>query len=509
MHEDPTASFPRCAGVLLHPPCLPGAHGIGDLGAGARRFVDWLASAGVSLWQVLPLVPPGGGDSPYATWSALAGNRWLVSLDALGEVGLLAPDAVPAPLPMTSRIDYAAMQAVKGPALAAAAARLCADGRHALAPSFERFRAEATWAAEAALFAVIRSHHGDRPWWEWDAALRDREPKALAAARGHFAEGMDAEMAVLFLFEHQWAEVRGYCRAKGVRLMGDMPIYVDADSVDVWSNQGEFQLDQRGRSTGVAGVPPDYFSEKGQLWGNPLYDWERMASGGFRWWIARVRRALEHTDLVRMDHFRGFANYWEVEPDAKDARSGRWRPGPGLAFFTELERALGGRLPIVAEDLGIIDEPVRELRRRAGLPGMRVLQFAFGGGADNPYLPHHHERHSVVYTGTHDNDTTAGWWRAADRGVRDHFRRYYGRAHADVASDVVVHYLVRTALASVAHTAIVPMQDVLGLGSEGRLNTPGEAAGNWTWRATPDAFAPERAAWLRELVALYGRSVER
>ncbi|MCA9538473.1 MAG: 4-alpha-glucanotransferase [Myxococcales bacterium] len=495
---------PRRGGILLHPTSLPGNHGIGDLGERAWRFVDWLSTTGLRAWQVLPLVPPGAGDSPYSSWSAFAGNPWLVDLVDLHQQGLLPASALEAPAAVArgvDRVDFAAVRAFKGPRLAAAADALRKAPGHALAPSLAAFRAREAWLAETALFAALKMRGGDHPWWEWPAPLRDRDPAALANARAELADDIERVIIIQFFFDRQWRRLCAELGRRGIELIGDLPIYVDADSADVWAERHLFALDAAGRSVEVAGVPPDAFSETGQLWGNPLYRWDAMAADGFRWWIARLRRALQLTDRVRIDHFRAFSAYWAVPGGAKDARSGRWVRGPGRAVFDALKAALGDPLPILAEDLGVIDDHVRALLAASGLPGMKVLQFAFGEDAKNPYLPHHYRPESVVYTGTHDNDTTLGWWRTVDERVRHHVRLYFAVDGHDVVWD-----FIRAAMASVSETAIVPMQDVLSLGSEARMNTPSVASGNWGWRVRAAALRPELAERLARLALLYGRN---
>ena len=333
----------------------------------------------------------------------------------------------------------------------------------------------------------------------WPAPLRDRDPEALAQIEKELEAEIEEATATLFLFDHQWAELKAYCHARGVRVIGDIPIYVDRNSADVWAHRDLFFLDEKGLPTGIAGVPPDYFSELGQLWGNPLYRWERMAKDDYAWWRTRIGRALNYADFVRIDHFRGLASYWDVPFGAPDARGGRWVKGPGIAFFQALERHMG-RIPLIAEDLGLIDNSVVELREAAGLPGMRVLQFAFGGEADNTHLPHNYTTDSVVYPGTHDNDTTVGWWRSSPPHVRTHVQRYFR-----VSGDHIHWDLITAAFASVGQVAIVAMQDVLGLGSEARMNTPAEPEGNWGWRLGADQFHEDLARRLRELAELYGR----
>ena len=498
----PRTSFPRSAGVLLHPTSLPGPFGIGDLGAGARAFVDWLALGKMTVWQVLPLVPPGAGNSPYSSSSAFAGNPWLLDPLALAAQGLLDEADIEQRDFDDDRVDFARVPQHKTRLAEKAARRLVQDRAHPLHARVEATKRDAHWAHEYALYAALKARHESKPWWEWDAPLAARDAGALRAAEVALGDSVDVVVAQQVLFEEQWRALRAYAHARGVRVVGDIPIYVDLDSADVWANREQFLLDAKGRPRAVAGVPPDAFSEKGQLWGNPLYDWPKMAKDGHRFFVDRVRRVLSLTDVVRIDHFRAFAAYWEVPAGAPDARGGRWVKGPGQALFDDLRKALGD-LPIIAEDLGLIDDEVLALKASAGLPGMKVLQFAFGDQADNFYLPHNHEPNSVVYTGTHDNDTTLGWWKSAPDHVKDHVRRYLARDGADVVWD-----FVRTAFASVAHTAIVPMQDVLSLDSDARMNMPGQGEGNWGWRVRADAFDPHLAGRLRDLAVLYGRVVD-
>ncbi|MBM4346324.1 MAG: 4-alpha-glucanotransferase [Deltaproteobacteria bacterium] len=494
--------WPRAAGVLLHPTCLPGPHGIGDFGAGARAFVDWLAAAQCAWWQVLPLGPTGGGDSPYASGAGLAGNPWLIDVQALVDAQLLGADEVRPPRFPRHKVDFPSVIGWKRDLLHRAADRLLADRSHPWDADLYAFRAREPWVLDAALFQVLRERRAYRPWWTWEPDYRDRSARALAAVREAERAEVDRCIVLQFWFDRQWRELRRYAASKGVRVLGDVPIYVDADSCDTWCNRGLFQLDRRGKPTAVAGVPPDYFSELGQLWGNPLYDWKAMARDQYRWWVARLARALQLYDAVRIDHFRGFSACWSVPADAADARGGKWEPGPGLALFTALHKQLGA-LPLVAEDLGDIDQAVHDLRDAAGLPGMRILQFAFGGGAASPFLPHHHVTNSVVYSGTHDNDTTVGWWKATPN-VHAHVAAYLGKP---LVADVAWEF-IRLAMASVAHTAVVPVQDLLDLGSEARLNTPGKANDNWTWRLEAGDLTANHAKRLAGLVQLYGRALK-
>jgi 4-alpha-glucanotransferase len=490
----------REGGILLHPTSLPGPHGMGDIGATARRFVDWLVSAGCSLWQVLPLGPTGN-DCPYACWSALAGNPLLVDLVGLHQEGLLdEADIEPPTFPAGHLIDYDAVRAFKQPRLSRAARRLLADPSHPLTAEYRAFRERDAWALDAALFAILKRRRGGKAYWEWERPLRDRDPAAIAEARRELASEIEEVAVALFFFEHQWAALRAYCHARGVRVVGDIPIYVDRDSCDVWSHPDLFFLDEQGLPSEVSGVPPDYFSELGQLWGNPLYRWEKMADDDYLWWRRRLARALAHADIVRIDHFRALAEYWAVPFGAPDARGGRWVEGPSIGFFQAIERH-AGKLPLIAEDLGLIDDKVLALREACALPGMRVLQFAFGGDASNTHLPHHHTALSVVYPGTHDNDTAVGWWRAAPAEVRAHAQRYLHTSGEDISWD-----LLRAAFASVGQFAIVPMQDVLSLGGEARMNNPGVIQGNWRWKLTGDPFRSDVAARLHDLAWLYGRT---
>jgi 4-alpha-glucanotransferase len=495
--------MPRASGILLHPTSLPARFGIGDLGPAAYRFVDFLAEAGQALWQVLPLGPPGYGNSPYQSLSSLAGNPLLVSPEGLAEGGWLdRADLEAARLP-PGTVDFGAVIPLKERLLRRAAesffARAGADARAEL----ETFaRAAAGWLGPFAQFAALKERNGGRAWTEWT----DRAEPDPAETRVHvFAQ---------FAFSRQWSALRRYAAGLGISLIGDIPIFVAHDSSDVWSSPDLFDLDAAGRPRAVAGVPPDYFSATGQLWGNPLYRWDVMAARGYDWWIDRLRGTFARVDRVRLDHFRGFEKYWEIPAGSPTAVHGRWVPGPGLDLFRALERALGP-LPVIAEDLGYITPEVHALREQLGFPGMRVLQFAFGSpSADDPFKPHTYVRNAVVYTGTHDNDTTLGWFRNLDPGAatltaaesaaeRERALRYLGTEGREIQWD-----FIRAALASVADTAIVPLQDVLGLGSEGRMNLPARAEGNWTWRFGEEDLRPALAGRLRELAEMYGRNKE-
>jgi len=492
----------RGAGVLLHPTSLPGPHGSGDLGAVAYRFVDWLARARQGFWQILPLGPTGFGNSPYATRSAFAGNPLLISLDRLHERGLLdAGDLEGAPAGSPDRVDFDRVLTWKQDRLHHAFARFERAADFDQRGRLREFvAAEAHWLDDFAAFMALRAANHDRPWSDWPAALKLRAADALHGAMQTLASELAYQRFVQWLFAEQWTALKRYANQRGIRIFGDIPIFVALDSADVWAHPELFQLDADGQPTVVAGVPPDYFSATGQRWGNPLYRWDVLARRGYAWWIQRFRHALQQADLVRVDHFRGFEAYWEIPASEPTAVNGRWQPGPGLALFDAVRGALG-QLRLVAEDLGVITPEVEALRRAVGSPGMRVLQFAFGGDATNPYLPHNCTRDAIVYTGTHDNDTTAGWWAAAGEQERDRVRRYLARDGSDLAHD-----LIRLAYGSVADTAIVPVQDVLGLGSEARMNLPGRPEGNWNWRLRPDALRDEHADWLADLVETYGRA---
>ena len=494
--------LPRASGLLLHPTSLPAPHGIGDLGAGALGFVDFLALARQRWWQVLPLGPTSFGDSPYQSPSTFAGNPLLISLDALVADGLLTAAEAATAAMAAPRVDYGAVIAAKRPLLQRAARRLCDGAVAELATALAQFRAaEEIWLDDFALFMALKDAHGGIAWPEWEPDLAQRQPAALTRSRGGFAGAIEEHAALQFLFFRQWEALRAHAAARGVRILGDLPIFVAGDSADVWAHRELFQLDADGVPRAVAGVPPDYFSADGQLWGNPLYDWEAHAAQGFAWWVARLRAALRCCDVVRVDHFIGFTRYWGVPAGETTAVNGAYHAAPGEAVLEAVRGALGD-VAIVAEDLGVVTPEVDAMRERFAIPGMHVLQFAFGGGgAANRDLPHNYARSSVVYTGTHDNDTTAGWFAAAPSGERHAVLRYLGRR---TSQDVVAH-LIRLAMASVADTAIVPVQDVLGLGSEARMNMPGEPEGNWAWRLAEGELTDEHAEWLAALAEIYGR----
>ena len=498
--------LPRSSGVLLHPTSLPGPFGVGDLGPAAHAWVDALARAGQTWWQVLPVGPTGYGDSPYQSPSTFAGNLNLLSPELLERDGLVtAADVAAGELPATDQVDYEAVIPAKRRLVRAAWARFRAgDGGAALQAEFRAFRAAARWLDEFALFAAVKDAHDGRPWWRWSAGLAAHDDRALRATADTLAGDIDAHRFGQFLFFRQWAALRDHARAKGVRIIGDLPIYVAHDSADVWANPGLFALDVSRTPTAVAGVPPDYFSETGQLWGNPVYAWDAHRRAAFAWWVERMRAALTLFDLVRLDHFRGLEAYWAVPYGDPTAAGGRWEPGPGAEVLLAIRDNLG-EVPIIAEDLGFITPGVDALRTGFGLPGMRILQFAFGGAVEPRFRPHRFDRNTVAYTGTHDNDTTAGWAAKLTADERADFVRYAPTATADP-----VRTLIRLGWASVADLVLAPVQDFWGLGSEARINTPGTLAGNWRWRAAAGRMADgEWVEFLREITTTYERAAER
>jgi len=502
----------RRSGILLHPTSLPGPHGLGDLGAPAHRFVAWLAEAGQRIWQVLPLGPTGFGDSPYQALSSRAGNPLLVSLEALRDEGWLDDgDLASPPAGAPDQADLDAAGPWRRQRLARAAAAFAARAGAAARADLESFRArEARWLDDWALFAVLKAAHGGAPWTAWPAPLARRAAGALREARERHAGAIFAEVFAQWAFARQWEALRHRCRGLGVAIMGDVPIYVAHDSVEVWARPDLFRLDARGEPVAVAGVPPDYFSATGQRWGNPLYDWEAIAREGWAFWIERMGGALALVDRVRLDHFRGFEAYWEIPAASPTAEGGRWVKGPGAALFEALAGALGP-LPLIAENLGVITPEVEALRRRFGFPGMSVLQFAFGNDPQAAtFQPHNYERETVAYTGTHDNDTVMAWWSGgAGESVRspEDVEREKAFAREYLATDgrEMNWTMIRTVLASVADAAVVPAQDVLGLGSEARMNVPATLGGNWRWRLRPGALGEREARRLARMVWVYGR----
>lgn len=500
---------PRSSGLLLHLSSLPGPYGIGDLGPQAYYFANFLRDTRQSLWQVLPFVPVGDGYSPYASPSTFAGNPLFISPERLVDDRLLdAQDLTDTPAFPAAAVDFARVIPFRHGLLRKAFERFEA-GTSAVDPAaVDAFcRAHAYWLDDYALFQALKHAHGEVSWVDWPAPLAKRDPDALAEARQTHAREIRRHKFWQFLFFTQWQALKAYCNERSIQLFGDLPIYVAHDSADVWAHPDLFHLDAEGRPTVVAGVPPDYFSETGQRWGNPIYRWDVMQQNGYRWWTRRLAHTLRLVDRVRLDHFRGFAGYWEIPADEETAIHGRWVDGPGAALFTAVKDELG-KLPLIAEDLGLITPDVTALMDQFDLPGMAVIQFAFGGDPDHSYLPHNYRRNLVAYTGTHDNDTIVGWWEAQQRegdatAEGAYARRYLGRnGHPEP-----VHWaFVRLLSASVADLVVFPVQDLLGLGRDARMNTPGLGSGNWTWRFTWDQVGEAVARRLRTLTETYGRA---
>jgi 4-alpha-glucanotransferase len=493
----------RSSGILLHPTSLPGPFGIGDLGPEADKFLEWAAAAGQTLWQILPTGPTGGG-SPYTCLSAFAGNPLWISPERLVEDGYLPGDAlVDFPAFRWDRVELDAVEKWKDALLRKSWAHFAGHATAQDRAELEAFRVapeRASWLAEWSLYAALKRDFGGRAWADWEDDLSRRDPDALRLAAMAVEDETDYQAYLQFLFFRQWSRLRARARELGLRIVGDIPIYVAYDSADVWSRPELFDLDERRRPVEVAGVPPDYFSKTGQLWGNPLYRWDVMERDGYAWWVSRIAASLSLCDLLRIDHFRAFSAYWSVPSAEETALNGRWVPGPGRRLFDVARRALGGQpLPLLAEDLGDISKDVRELLSALRIPGMKVLQFAFYG-ADGEYLPHRYKRDCVVYTGTHDNDTARGWYDGLTHEERQRVADYLGADGREIE-----WALIRAAWTSVADRAIVPMQDVLGLGREARMNDPSRPEGNWHWRMAPDALRPELAERLRRVTELAGR----
>ncbi len=497
--------LPRTSGILLHPTSLPGPHGSGDFGPAAYHFVDWLVSAGQKLWQILPLGGIGPGNSPYMSSSAFAGNLLLIDLAELQQRGWLQDADLAAENFDTARLDFARVVPWRMERLARASANFAADASAEDREDFAVFcAAQAAWLDDYALFMALAEANDWREWSDWAPALVQREPAALATARLELATRVGFWQFCQWCFFRQWLRLKHYANERGILIVGDAPIFIAYQSAEVWARQELFELDAAGKPTVIAGVPPDYFSATGQRWGNPLYRWSAHSAEGYAWWIERIRRTFALVDIVRIDHFRGFADYWEIPASQSTAIFGRWLPGPGAALFDAIGAALGS-LPIIAEDLGILTPEVESLRRRFDFPGMRILHFAFGGDAANAYLPHNYGPNTVVYTGTHDNNTTPGWWVDASPAERAHVIDYLGlEAGPDV--DENIHWtLIRAAMASVADTAITQLQDVLGLDGSHRMNLPGVGSGYWEWRFSWDEVLPEHAQKLAQMGRLYRR----
>lgn len=495
----------RTAGILLHPLSLPGSSGGGTLNEQIDVFLDFCKSHHQSIWQVLPLGPTGYGDSPYQSFSTHAGNPYLVSIEELVKEGLAKAEELKESQfeAKPDEIDYCQLYEVRRPALYKIAAQFEGRAKANQKASFETFcQEQAHWLEDYALYMGIKEEQ-QKSWQDWPAALRKRQKKALDKARQTFAEQIQVHKVIQWFFAEQWAKVRQKAAQRGVKIMGDIPIFVALDSADAWANPELFQFDEERRPTAVAGVPPDYFSADGQLWGNPLYRWEKHESSRFQWWCDRMRSSLRLYDLVRIDHFRGFAGYWSVPAGEKTAKGGAWVQAPGEKLFKTLKKEFP-QLPIVAEDLGDITPDVRALRDQFELPGMKVLQFAFSDPS-NEFLPHHYLPDFVVYTGTHDNDTTAGWYEDPKRSSEKKFFCHYLGLGKDTPTEEAVKMMVRLAMRSTAKLAIVPFQDILALGSQARMNTPSQASGNWQWRMTEEELTPQRA-WFMEATWISGRA---
>jgi 4-alpha-glucanotransferase len=504
--------FPRSSGILLHPTSLPGANGIGDFGPEAFEFLDFLADAGQKLWQVLPLNPTGYGDSPFQCFSAIAGNHLLISLEKLSQEGILeAADFTNTPYFSQDRVEFQQVIPWKASLLKKAAESFLTYADAEQRSAFQEFCSRNdTWLEDFSLFMACKEEFGGVAWSEWPSEVARRTPTAIEAARCRLQPVISAVKYWQFEFFRQWQALRAHAAELGIRIVGDIPIYVALDSTDVWTNPEFFCLKADVQPSKIAGVPPDYFSPTGQRWGNPIYRWDRLRQTGYRWWIDRVRAALKLYDAIRIDHFRGFEAYWEVPADEETALNGRWVKGPGAQLFEVLERELGP-LPVIAENLGVITPEVEEIRRRFNYPGMAILQFAFGKDPQGPsFRPHNYSREVAAYTGTHDNDTTVGWWTST--GAEDtrtpedvEKERRFAREYLNLGTEAIQWAMIRAVLSSVADLAIIPLQDVLGLGAETRMNFPGTSKGNWRWRFRPGTLTSDLAARLREMVALYDR----
>ncbi|MDR3727214.1 MAG: 4-alpha-glucanotransferase [Terracidiphilus sp.] len=497
--------FQRSSGVLLHVSSLPSYGGIGDLGPAAYQFVEFLAQARQHIWQVLPLCPTGYGNSPYAGSSAFAGNPYLISLEFLCDWGWMAGERIAGLAGRSGNVDFDQVERRKLPLLYEAAANFLDRAPHDanLAEQWALFQqfcqTEAGWLDDYALYAVLRRELKTGAWTVWPEPLRRRQPQALAEAIAKHGRALAQERVLQFAFSQQWSNLRKAAACNAIRILGDVAIFVNMDSADVWVHPDLFELDEDLQPTRIAGVPPDYFSPTGQRWGNPLYRWDVLAKRGFGWWIDRIRRACQLYDIVRLDHFRGFEAYWSIPADEATAVNGEWVKAPGLKLFRALEAALGP-LPLVAEDLGLITPAVDALRLELGMPGMRVIQFGFSNKGAHMHLPHRYTPGTAAYTGTHDNDTTQGWWQAASEAERRAVETYVGPVNGHP-----VWPLLRATSGSVAQLALVPAQDLLELGSDARMNMPSVAAGNWSWRVPEASWRPELAAGLAAVVEVTDR----
>jgi 4-alpha-glucanotransferase len=491
----------RAAGILMHPTSLPSAGGIGDLGEAAYEFIDWLAAAKQTLWQVLPIGPAGWGNSPYSCTSAFAGNVLMISLERLAERGYLAHDRLESESVPLSAVDFEQVSAYKLPLLREAARNFLHSAGDAPRARFATFCKEYDWwLDDYALFAVLREHFGEKPWNSWPTEIAQRKPDALAQLREELKDLIAVECFLQFAFFEQWRSLRTYCGERGVSIIGDVAIFVSYDSADVWTHPDIFRLNKDLSPEVVAGVPPDAFSETGQRWGNPLYNWDALKSRGYDWWIQRMKWATATCDIIRLDHFRGFEACWEIPAEDPTAVNGHWTPGPNFELFRALKNELG-KLPFIAEDLGYITPEVHALRKKLDVPGMKVMQFGFGDKGAHIYLPQRFTPDSVVYTGTHDNDTTVGWWNnSASPREKAWATQYFG-----TVEDGIHWAFIRSAFESVATLAVIPVQDVLGLDSDCRMNIPSKPAGNWTWRFQSEVLTPDLAEKLALLTEVTDR----
>ena len=495
--------FERSSGILFHPTSLPGKYGIGTLGKEAYAFIDFLKKSKQKLWQIFPLGPTGYGDSPYQSFSSFAGNPYLIDFDLLIEAHLLSEEDLRDIFfgDNEEHIDYGAIYNQKYPLLRKAYKNFKSSDNNEMKGSLENFKREnSSWLNDYSLYISLKNHFNGLPWNEWAHDIKNRENSAMQHYKNELADDIEYHNFIQFLFFKQWNDVKRYANENGIKIIGDIPIFVAADSSDAWANPEIFLFDEERKPVKVAGVPPDYFSATGQLWGNPLYNWEKLRDTNYNWWVERVRSNLSTCDIIRIDHFRGFEAYWAVPYGDDTAINGQWEPGPGIDLFNAIKSQLG-ELPIIAEDLGLMTQGVIDLREATGFPGMKILGFAFDSGEENDYLPHTYTRNCVVYTGTHDNDTLVGWFQKAKEEDREFARNYLNsRADEEIHWDAI-----RGAWSSVACMAISPVQDFLGLGSEARINTPGVASGNWQWRLKQGVLNNELAERIAKLTKIYSR----
>ena len=495
--------FERSSGILFHPTSLPGKYGIGTLGKEAYAFIDFLKKSRQKLWQIFPLGPTGYGDSPYQSFSSFAGNPYLIDFDLLIEAHLLSEEDLRDVFfgDNEEYIDYGAIYNQKYPLLRKAYENFKSSDNHEMRENLEHFKREnASWLNDYSLYISLKNHFNGLPWNEWAHDIKNREHGAMEHYKNELADDIEYHNFIQFLFFKQWGDVKRYANENGIKIIGDIPIFVAADSSDAWANPEIFLFDEERKPVKVAGVPPDYFSATGQLWGNPLYNWQKLKETNYSWWVERVRANLSTCDIIRIDHFRGFEAYWAVPYGDDTAINGQWEPGPGIDLFNAIKSQLG-ELPIIAEDLGLMTQGVIDLREATGFPGMKILGFAFDSGEENDYLPHTYTKNCVVYTGTHDNDTLIGWFQKAKEEDRQ-----FARDYLNSRSDDEIHWdAIRGAWSSVASMAISPVQDFLGLGSEARINTPGVAAGNWQWRLRHEVLTDELAERIAKLTRVYSR----